>query len=404
MRRLLILAAVVIALLPGFSGTAQEQIIDAFGCVPPALPALPGNPFDLYLLADVPVADGFDFPVGDADGRGAYTSTAGATYPGWRVSTHFLDAISVGTHPGEDFNGTGGGNTDLGQPVHALAAGRVVVAEDHGPLWGNVVVIEHLFYENHHKRRIRSLYAHLGELRVGEGDDVIRRQTIGAIGQDPDRVYWAHLHLELRWDLSLPTTHWPVDWSEDQYRAAYAEPSRFIAEHRQLFVPQEEDRLVLVDHASYRMRLYQDGDVVGAFPISLGQGEGRKRRFGDDRTPKGMYFVVRRHRGEFSGEWADYFGGHWLKINYPNPWDAAFGREQGWITTAQEQEITSVWQQRELTLSDTKLGKGIGFHGWVEDWSEDGPRHLSWGCIVMQNDDIARVWDDIQNGTMVVIF
>ena len=111
-----------------------------------------------------------------------------------------------------------------------------------------------------------------------------------------------------------------------------------------------------------------------------------------------------RHRGEFSGEWADYYGGHWLKINYPNPWDAAYGREQGWITAAQEQEIATAWQRRELTNTKTKLGGGIGFHGWIEEWPEDGPRHLSWGCIVMQTGDITRVWEEIESGTMVVIF
>lgn len=38
-----------------------------------------------------------------------------------------------------------------------------------------------------------------------------------------------------------------------------------------------------------------------------------------------------------------------------------------------------------------------------DDWSDDDP-HLTWGCIVMHNPDIAAWFDDVTVGTMVVIF
>jgi murein DD-endopeptidase MepM/ murein hydrolase activator NlpD len=42
----------------------------------------------------------------------------------------------------------------------------------------------HVFYENHEKKKIRSVYAHLHELKVHSGEEVQRRQVIGSVGQD----------------------------------------------------------------------------------------------------------------------------------------------------------------------------------------------------------------------------
>lgn len=239
-----------------------------------------GNPFNDFLQTDITPADGFDFPFGDANGQGAYTDQAtGKTHQGWYSATRFGEKYSLGLHPGEDWNGRGGGNTDLGQPVFAVAQGRVVFAEQCGQPWGNVIVIEHVFYENHEQRRIRSLYAHLQTLKVKRGATVQRRQQIGAIGQDPDRTFGAHLHLELRWDEMLTPTYWPSSHGKDLrwVREHYAEPSSFIAAHRRLFVPQQEAPLLLVDQASYKMHLYQRGQLRGEYDISLGQGVGPKR-------------------------------------------------------------------------------------------------------------------------------
>ena len=156
------------------------------------------NVFDAYLETDIPPADGFDFPVGDANATGPYKDIAtGIGYHGWRIATHFAENYELGIHTGEDWNGNGGGNTDLGQDVHAVANGRVTFAQHCGRLWGNVITIEHHFYENHEHRKIISLYAHLNEIKVNEGAVVQRRQVIATIGQDPDKLFAAHLHLEL---------------------------------------------------------------------------------------------------------------------------------------------------------------------------------------------------------------
>ncbi|MCM3872363.1 MAG: peptidoglycan DD-metalloendopeptidase family protein [Pyrinomonadaceae bacterium] len=369
--------------------------------------ATSANVFDNYLATESEPADGFDFPVGNADGKGAYVDTStGKRYDGWYIATNFAEEYSLGIHPGEDWNGTGGGDTDLGQSVHAVANGRVVFAQDCGRLWGNVIIVEHTFYENHEKLKIRSLYAHLLEIKVASGKEVRRRQVIATVGQDPEKTYHAHLHLELRWDDALPPTYWPTSEGKDQawVREHYASPSDFIQKHRKSPLPRREESLVLVDQESYKMRLYRKGQMQGEYEVSFGQGKGRKRVQGDNKTPMGMYFVIQKHRGEFSGPYGTYYGGHWIKINYPNKYDAAWGRAERIISLQQEATINASWKNRALTKQDTGLGGGIGFHGWIKEWDAEGPRHLSWGCVVMHIYDIKRLYEQIPEGAMVVIF
>jgi murein DD-endopeptidase MepM/ murein hydrolase activator NlpD len=377
------------------------------GATPESTARTAVNTFEGYIDSDLSVADGFDFPFGDADGKGAYTDLAtGRSHDGWYVATHFAEVYSMGIHTGEDWNGAGGGNTDLGQPVYAVANGRVSFAQNCGRLWGNVIIIDHSFYENHEKRKVRSLYAHLREIKVQQGDEVRRRQSIATIGQDPDKLFNAHLHLEIRWDDSLPPTYWPSSDGKDGrwVREHYAAPTEFIRSKRKLPVPSLESTLILVEQSSYKMRLYRKGKLQGEYDVSLGQSEKTKRVEGDNGTPKGMYFVIGKHRGEISGDYGKYYGGYWIKINYPNRFDAARGRAEGIITAEQEAKISAAWARRAPTLESTRLGGGIGFHGWIKEWSNDGPRHLSWGCVVMHIYDIKQLFDQIPEGAMVIIF
>lgn len=366
-----------------------------------------GNVFDDYMKADFAPADGFDFPFGDGDGGGAYQDKAtGKRFDGWYIATHFAENYSLGIHPGEDWNGNGGGNTDLGQDVFAVANGRVVFAANCGRLWGNVIVIEHVFYENHEKKKIRSLYAHLNDIKIQEGDKVRRRQLIASVGQDPEKLFNAHLHLELRWDESLEPTYWPTSNHKDTswVKEHYTQPTSFIKSHRKLSVPQAEAVLILVDQTSYKMRLHQKGVLIKEYDVSFGQATGPKQVQGDNKTPVGMYFVIQKHKGKFDGPYGDYYGGYWIKVNYPNKFDAARAERQGLLNSAQTAAIGKSWEQRTPTLQNTALGGGIGFHGWIREWKNDGPRHLSWGCVVMHLSDVGKLFEQVPEGTMVVIF
>ena len=167
----------------------------------------------------VPIADGFDYPVGPPDGDG-YNHTAG-----W----DFLDRTDGGTyHPGEDWNQNGtSGDGDLDQPVYAVANGTVTAADDYHDSWGNIVVIEHLLPDG---TQVWSLYGHLDTILVSSGD-VTRGQQIGTIGKG--YVWYAHIHFEIRKE-NLPPDAYPNGWSREQVQAAYARPSEFIDSHRWL--------------------------------------------------------------------------------------------------------------------------------------------------------------------------
>src|ERR1051325_6222664 len=72
--------------------------------VAPSSPAIPSprastNAFDDYMKTDFEPADGFDFAVGDRDGKGAYQDLAsGKRYSGWNVATRFDNNNSYGIH------------------------------------------------------------------------------------------------------------------------------------------------------------------------------------------------------------------------------------------------------------------------------------------------------------------
>ncbi len=125
------------------------------------------------------IADGFDFPVGPPNAKGYYNA----------------QGFGKNDHLGDDWNGTGGGNTDLGDPIFSIANGYVVSTEHHGPGWGNVIRVIH--YTEGKDQFVESLYAHCAKMNVKRGDWIKRGQQIGTIG-NADGTYWAHLHLEIR--------------------------------------------------------------------------------------------------------------------------------------------------------------------------------------------------------------
>ena len=184
----------------------------------------------------------------------------------------------------------------------------------------------------------------------------------------------------------------------------YAEPTAFINAHRATPLPEQEPTLILVDQTTYKMRVVQNGRSDAEYDVSFGQAKGPKQIEGDNKTPTGMYFVTKKHQGSFEGPYGAYYGGYWIKVNYPNQFDGSRAQAEGLINKQQAATIAARWRERQPTLENTRLGGGIGFHGWAKEWSNDGPRHLSWGCVVMHIYDISKLYDQIPEGTMVVIF
>jgi len=165
----------------------------------------------------VRIADGFDFPVGKPDAGGYYKARGMRLRP----PVHF----------GEDWNGRGGGNTDLGDPVYSIANGVVVWAYDVRAGWGNVVIIRHA-YRDPSTGKVRycdSLYGHLDEMEVKVGEEVKRGEKIGTIGNNRG-MYAAHLHFEIRHNLNIGMhrNRAPRDLNH------WADPTTFIKRYRRL--------------------------------------------------------------------------------------------------------------------------------------------------------------------------
>jgi hypothetical protein len=53
---------------------------------------------------------------------------------------------------------------------------------------------------------------------------------------------------------------------------------------------------------------------------------------------------------------AAYYSGYWIKLDYPNPWDAARGVDDGLIDAETQASITSAWWSGRLTAQKTALG------------------------------------------------
>ncbi|MDL5050036.1 M23 family metallopeptidase [Oscillatoria amoena NRMC-F 0135] len=196
----------------------------------------------------IPFADGFDLPVGKPDGEGYYLSR------GIR-----------GRHLGEDWNGVGGGNTDLGDPVYSVAHGLVISASDLKMGYGKTVFVVHKFMENGKIRMVETLYAHLHQITVSRGDVVRRGQKVGTIGTG-NGLYTAHLHFELR---DKPGQFVRIGYRKG--REAFLDPFRFIAARR----PPGATELMLVQ---------RPGKFPGRIPLSRGKTVSRSRFLAENRN------------------------------------------------------------------------------------------------------------------------
>jgi murein DD-endopeptidase MepM/ murein hydrolase activator NlpD len=97
-----------------------------------------------------------------------------------RTFNHKLASV----HRGEDFQ------APMGTPVHASNSGEVVLARE---LFyeGNCVVIDHGL-------GFMTMYMHLSQFNVKEGDKVEKDQVI-ALSGDTGRATGPHLHMAVRW-------------------------------------------------------------------------------------------------------------------------------------------------------------------------------------------------------------
>jgi len=115
---------------------------------------------------------------------GAFKAPADAPTSGVFGSARVYNGVKKHQHQGLDFR------VSTGTPVHASNAGTVILAR---PLYfeGNCVAVDH-------GQGLITLYFHLSELKVKEGDKVTRGQLL-ALSGGTGRSTAPHLHFAVRW-------------------------------------------------------------------------------------------------------------------------------------------------------------------------------------------------------------
>ncbi len=253
------------------------------------------------------------------------------------------------------------------EPASAPAAGLVQSIE------GARVEVMHCFYENHQVREVRTVVEGVTSIEVKPDERVMRGQRLGR-------------------------------GSRVKVTIDGVPPKDFARGKEHLLVPAREAVLLVIDVGAHRAVRFESGKLTHEWEVGQGQIEGIKEQRGDLKTPRGLYFVVQRSTGPFAGAYAAYFGPAWVKVSYPNAFDAQRGLAAGLITSKQADDISQKWKRRVLTPQNTKLGGGIGFHGWNEPW--DGATRgfkLSWGCVVLHPEEMRTFYELMPLGAAVVL-
>jgi hypothetical protein len=161
-------------------------------------------------IGRLPLAVRFDAPMGSEHGALTYNAQP------FRVSRHL----------GDDLNGIGGLNSDLGDAVFAAGMGRVIYAGEPGSGWGRMIILGHRVPGNGTVRVIQTVYAHLDQVLVRHGQVVQRGEKIGTVGTAGGQ-YLAHLHFEVR---EGPFVNPGVGYADAPLNRL--SPETFLREHR----------------------------------------------------------------------------------------------------------------------------------------------------------------------------
>ncbi len=195
------------------------------------------SPIRWRLLEDtpsgVPVADGYDAPVGTAQERAADKMWPGNWIDANGFGKRYRDSVdSTALHTGADLNlNVPRWDADRGAPVYAIASGTVVFA-GRRPIWGNIIVIRHDPPEAN-GNLVWARYAHVDRMQVRAGDRVQRGQQIAVVGRPEPGTAPYHLHFDIAITDVLEEN--PAHWPRLDQRALlehYTDPRAFLAAHR----------------------------------------------------------------------------------------------------------------------------------------------------------------------------
>ncbi|MGI9166644.1 MAG: L,D-transpeptidase family protein [Pyrinomonadaceae bacterium] len=114
-----------------------------------------------------------------------------------------------------------------------------------------------------------------------------------------------------------------------------------------------------------------------------------KKQEGDRATPEGGFYIFTKNPKS-----AYYLS---LGISYPNIEDAERGLRDGLISRVERDAIIKAIKKKKVPPQNTALGGEIYIHGHgaKSDWT--------WGCIALENEDIAELYRVVEVGTPVTI-
>lgn len=150
------------------------------------------------------------------------------------------------------------------------------------------------------------------------------------------------------------------------------------------------DPSLLLEKSARRISLLSAGEPVKRYQISLGSEPMEdKEREGDGRTPHGAFYVCTR------GATPRYACA--LGISYPSEEDADRGLATGLISKREHRSITQAIHRMQRPPWNTNLGGEIMIHGGGldGDWTA--------GCIALDDDEMAELFDAVPLGTPVEI-
>lgn len=155
---------------------------------------------------------------------------------------------------------------------------------------------------------------------------------------------------------------------------------------------------ILVDTERQSLAVMKDDRMVERFEdISIGRGGAAlERRRGDDRTPLGVFRVVRINP---RSNYYRFYG-----LDYPTEVHASRALEQGLIDESTYRSIVEAEAAGETPPQDTALGGQLGIHGLGSgDRKTHGRFNWTKGCVALTNEQIDRLDRWVRLGTVVVV-
>jgi murein L,D-transpeptidase YafK len=155
---------------------------------------------------------------------------------------------------------------------------------------------------------------------------------------------------------------------------------------------------LLVDTEQQTMEVKQGEKTLAVLEnIAIGRsGAGEKNHRGDDVTPIGDYRIGWINEKSM---FRKFFG-----LTYPNVDNADSALKQGKIDLDTYQAIARAHSSGQIPPQDTELGGQIGIHGLGSaNLSIHNTTNWTHGCIALTNEQIDRLSQWIEKGTLVTV-